>query len=46
MGLFPSGRHTNILSAFLLSPFRATCPEHLILLDLIVLIILAEEYKL
>jgi hypothetical protein len=42
--LFPTGFPTNILYAFLFSPIRATCHDHRILLDFI--IILREEYKL
>jgi hypothetical protein len=45
VGLLPSGFPTNNLYAFLFSPIRAAWPTHLILLDLIILIILAEEYK-
>jgi hypothetical protein len=41
-GLFP----TNILYAFFFSPNHVTFPAHLILLNLIILSILGEEYKL
>jgi hypothetical protein len=44
-GLFPSGFRTNNLYAFLFYTIHATCPVHFILLNMIILIILAEESK-
>jgi hypothetical protein len=43
---FPNGVLPPILYAFLFYPIRAACPGNLILLELIILIILGEEYKL
>jgi hypothetical protein len=45
-GLFSSVFPTEIISPFLYSPIRAICPVRLILLDMLILSILDEEYKL
>jgi hypothetical protein len=45
-GLFPSGFPTNIIYVLHFPAIRPTCHAHLILLDLIVLIILVNEYEL
>ena len=45
-GLFPSGFPTKTLHTPLLSPIRATCPAHLILLHLITRTILGENRSL
>ena len=43
---FPSGFPTKTLYTPLLSHINATCPDHLILLDLVAQTILGEEYRL
>jgi hypothetical protein len=44
-GLFLSGFPTSNLYPFVFSPIRATCPAYFILRDVIILIILGDEYK-
>ena len=44
-GLFPSGFPNKALYTLLLSPIRATCPAHFILLDFITRTILGEECR-
>jgi hypothetical protein len=44
-GLFPSGFHTNNLYAFIFCLIRVTWSAHFILLNLIILIILVEDFE-
>jgi hypothetical protein len=44
--LFPSDFPTTIIYAFLLFHIRAPCPAHLFLLNMIILIMIDEKYKL
>ena len=44
-GLFPSGFPTNPCTQSLFSPICATCPTHLIVLDLITCIIFGQQYR-
>jgi hypothetical protein len=43
---FPSRFQTKMLYAFIISPLRATCSAHSILIDVINLITFLDEYKL
>ena len=45
-GLSPVGLLANILKTLLPSSILATCPSHPNLLDLIILVLLSEQYKL
>jgi hypothetical protein len=45
-GLFHSHFPTKILYTFLFGPMRATYPTYVIRFDLLILIILGEEYRL
>jgi len=45
-GLFHLSFMTKIVYAFLIPPTLATCPTHLILLDIITVMIFGEAYKL
>jgi hypothetical protein len=45
-GLLPPGFPTKTLYAFLSSPIHSKCPVNLVLVDLIILIVTGDEYKL
>jgi hypothetical protein len=45
MWFLTSGFHTITFYTFILSPIHATCPTYIILLNIIIIIILLDEYK-
>jgi hypothetical protein len=45
-GFFPLGFPTKIMNAFVISPMHATCHAYVIVIDVIILIIFSEQYKL
>jgi hypothetical protein len=46
IGIIPSRSHTKNLHSFRFPPMRGTCPAHLILLDLIILIVFGKRVQI